>query len=106
MICVSLSNGRVGLNVLGIRSITSSTNGSVGALVLKNLVLNGLNLNLEQRPDFGVAERGHPAAATKSQPHQTAELPRLRRNRHIVEETRCISTDKEKIQQKERKRNT
>ena len=45
-------------------------------------------------------------AATKSQPHQTAELPRLRRNRHIAEETRCISADKEKIQQKEHKRNT
>ena len=46
------------------------------------------------------------SAATKSQPHQTAELPRLRRNMHIAEETRCISADKEKIQEKERKQNT
>ena len=34
------------------------------------------------------------------------ELPRSQRNRHITEETRCISADKEKIQQKERKWNT
>ena len=50
-----------------------------------------------ERPDFGVAENGHMAAATKSQPHQTAELPKLRRNRNIAEETRCIGTDKKKI---------
>ena len=40
------------------------------------------------------------AVTTKSQLQKEAELPKLRGNRYIAEESRCMSTDEENTQQK------